>query len=571
MQNRLDFRRADLRRAYVATALLAFVAGSAGCLRHPTIVYGTGGGPGQNGVGVGGMGIGGGGGAPTGIGGGPQTGAGGGKMSCGDGTLPADKKMPGYPAAQHKQFNDMAKSMLQGLTLAEKAQQMRGTDQPPTSSASYYIDIFRQPDNSSKGIKGFFFRDGPRGVNLDAPIYNGGSLGRSTVFPVPAARGASFDVDLEYRIGQAMGDEMVAARQTMLLAPTTNILRNPLWGRAQETYGDDPFLLGRLGSAAVAGIQEYVPACAKHYAANNIENSRRNKNASMDEQTLREVYARHFEMMIKDGGVACIMAAYNPVTITSPPQPTSNCTQNKHLLTDLLRDDFGFQGFTLSDWWAVPGGEKATPNASVAAAAVNAGLDMELPMKIHYGLIESLVGSTISQAQVDASVTRILEQKLRFSVASTSGALGLQAATTTLTSGSIANNQAHIDLAEEAAIKSMVLLKNDSATLPIKRTSGLRIAVVGTKESYAGSPGISNPTDDVNGGTIDFPTGVRVGDVGSSRVDFDSSKAVGPFDGIRAAAGAGITVMSGNTVPSASSVYFIVVVAGLTPYDEGEE
>src|SRR5947207_3287289 len=178
----------------------------------------------------------------------------------------------------------------------------------------------------------------------------------------PMARAAAFDMDLEFRIGQAAGDETLASGNTMLLAPTTNILRHPAWGRALETYGEDPYLLGRMGTAFVAGVQQYIPACAKHYAANNIENGRASANAQMDEQTLREMYARHFEMMIKDGGVACIMASYNLVNGVK-------ATQNKHLLTDLLRTDFGFRGFVMSDWWAMPPG---TATASTDALAANA-------------------------------------------------------------------------------------------------------------------------------------------------------------------------------------------------------
>ena len=116
-------------------------------------------------------------------------------------------------------------------------------------------------------------------MNLNA---NGDSKSDySTAFPVAIARGAAFDDELEYQIGQAIGDEMLASGNTMMLAPTVNILRHPAWGRAQETYGEDVFLLGRLGSAFVMGVQQYVAACVKHYAANNIENGRETANAIM--------------------------------------------------------------------------------------------------------------------------------------------------------------------------------------------------------------------------------------------------------------------------------------------------
>ena len=491
------------------------------------------------------------------------------KSACTVGPTADPKMMPGYPADQHTKFQTQASTTLANLSLAEKAQQMRGTDPGPSTSRNW-TDIFRQPDNTAKGIKGFTFRDGPRGVNLDAPIQATNTVhGKSTVFPVPMARGAAWDVNLEYQIGQALGDEMVAASQTMLLAPTVNLLRHPLWGRAQETYGEDPYQLGRLGTAMVAGVQTYVPACVKHYAANNIENLRATKNASMDEQTLREIYARHFEMIVKDGGVACVMAAYNLVNGT-------NCTQNAHLLNDILRTDFGFNGFVMSDWWAMPGGNGSTPSATLAAQAIAAGLDMELPWNFNYNSIESSVGSSITQTQVDTAVKRILEQKYRFGVDKGNG---LKTAGTGFSGGSITGNSAHVTLAQTAAQESMVLLKNDNNALPIKSTF-TKIAVVGLTQSYcapvngsgvATGPGINNCADDINNGTINFATGIRVGDVGSSRVNFSSSDAVGPFAGIQAAAGSGVTVTSGSTAASAQGADFIVVVAGLTPYDEGEE
>jgi beta-glucosidase len=182
----------------------------------------------------------------------------------------------------------------------------------------------------------------------------------------------------------------------------------------------------------------------------------------------------------------------------------------------------------------------------------------------------------VQQSLIDTSAKRVLEQKYRFGV---DKGTGLQKSSVGFSGGSINNNSAHVAIAQEAALKSMVLLKNDNNTLPIKSTV-TKIAVVGLTESYcapldsygtATGPGINNCGDDVNRGTINFATGVRVGDVGSSRVNFDSSQAVGPFAGIQAAAGSGVTVTSGSTAASAQGADFIVVVAGLTPYDEGEE
>ena len=127
------------------------------------------------------------------------------------------------------------------------------------------------------------------------------------------ARGAAFDLDLEYAIGEAIGDEMQAAKQTLLLAPCMNLLRHPYWGRAQETYGEDPFQIGRLATAMTIGVQQHIAANAKHFMAYDIEVSRDDNNSQLDEQTLREIYGRHFRMVVQDGGVASVMASYNQI------------------------------------------------------------------------------------------------------------------------------------------------------------------------------------------------------------------------------------------------------------------
>ena len=533
---------------------------------------GAGGGAGGNGGGAGGNGgtNGGAGGSSGGADGGAGGSAGAGgtnasKTECKDSSLPADPKMPGYSDGDHGQWQTKAASAVANMSTAEMAQQMRGTE-PGSSTSRNWNDIFRQPNNDAKSIKGYLYRDGPRGVNLDAPIQSTNtSHGKSTVFPVPMARGASFDMDLEYRIGQTLGDEMVASGQTMMLGPTINILRHPLWGRAQETYGEDVFLLGRLGTAHVAGVQEYVAACVKHFAGNNIENKRATDNASMDEQTLREIYARHFEMTIKDGGVACVMAAFNQVNGT-------NCTQNGHLLTDILRNDFGFKGFVLTDWWAIPGGSNGTPSASLAATAIAAGLDIELPWNWHFNSIENS-SSGVPSGQLQTATTRIMAQKYRFNADT---GKGLKSAKASFSGGSITTP--NTTLAEEAATKSMVLLKNEDDVLPLATSLG-KVAVIGAKLDYwapvdangrTTGPGINNRIDDVNDGTIDFANGVRIGDVGSSRVNFDASKAKSPCQGIKDTLG-GDKVTCSNSASDASGKDAVVVVVGLTPYDEGEE
>ncbi|HVR18802.1 MAG TPA: glycoside hydrolase family 3 N-terminal domain-containing protein, partial [Polyangiaceae bacterium] len=243
------------------------------------------------------------------------------KMSCMDGTY-SDKFTPGYTAAR----DPMVQTLLTRMTPAQKMGQLQGTP-PGTEASKNYNDIQRSPDDTTNNIRGYMYRDAGRGLNLDARQQGRPYMSNfSTAFPVASARGASFDLDLEYRVGEAIGDETVATQNTMLLAPCMNILRHPSWGRSQETYGEDVYHLGRISSAFTAGLQTYVVGCAKHYAANNIEAQREQNNAQMDEQTLREIYARHFEMVVKEGGVGCIMAAYNLLNGTK-------ATQNKHLLT----------------------------------------------------------------------------------------------------------------------------------------------------------------------------------------------------------------------------------------------
>src|SRR4029079_7012185 len=206
------------------------------------------------------------------------------------------------------------------------------------------------------------------GASQNAAVVNGEHVGFSTVFPVSMARGAAFDLDLEYAIGEAIGDEMQAAKQTLLLAPCMNVLRHPYWGRAQETYGEDPFHVGRLATAMTIGVQEHIAANAKHFMAYDIEVSRDVNNSQLDEQTLREIYGRHFRMVVQDGGVASVMASYNRIN-------GEKSTANGHLLTDILRTDFGFKGFVLSDWWAMkPMVNAATdPNLLKGYAATSCG------------------------------------------------------------------------------------------------------------------------------------------------------------------------------------------------------
>ncbi len=297
------------------------------------------------------------------------------------------------------------------------------------------------------------------------------------------ARGAAFDLDLEYAVGEAIGDEMQAAQQTLLLAPCMNLLRHPYWGRAQETYGEDPYQVGRLASAMIVGIQEHIAANAKHFMAYDVETGRQSNVSNMDEQTLREIYARHFRMVVQDAGVASAMASYNAVN-------GKKSTVNQHTLTDVLRTDFGFKGFILSDWWAMPGAKQSKPRhrtkKSNAVEAINAGLDVELPWAFNYDKLQNLLNAhTITKAQLDAAVRRILYEKYRFKSDKLTGNVGL---TPPVTKYDTANSEiicdaTHLALAKRAALESMVLLKNNGGILPISPTVH-NVAVVGASVPY---------------------------------------------------------------------------------------
>ncbi len=396
-------------------------------------------------------------------------------------------------------------TILGGLTLAEKIEQMGGDNNP--------AEMFKTPDNEGAGVRGLYFRDGPRGVRMEK--------GTATCFPVSVCRAAAFDLDLEERIGAATGRETKALGYNVLLAPTINTLRHPAWGRAQETYGEDPWFLGKMGVASVKGIQQYVPACVKHFACNNIEDTRMTNNAVVDPQTLRENYARQFEMVVKQADVACVMGAYNKVN-------GHYCCENEPLLSSLLKGEWAFDGFVVSDWLAT----QSTVESALA------GLDVEMPWRLNYNKLQMAVsGGQVPESVIDDAVRRILRIKFKF---------GFALLTDPWPSDpSIVESEEHTNLALEAALKGFVLLKNSDGALPLDRKTVGKVAVVGAYADVA-----------------------RLGDAGSS--DVKPSYAVTPFAGIKAIAGAGVEVVTGVDATAAEGADVAIVVAALTQMEEGE-
>lgn len=510
--------------------------------------------------------------------GGAMNGSGGGTATSLCGTVAPDKTRPGYTAPR----DPVVQTLLQSMPLEEKFKQMYGVPDPIARNSAVYLDIERSQDadgGNGKTVRGYRYRDAGRGVNLAAGQYDRPSkqtTDYSTAFPCESVRAASFDVDLEFQVGEAMGDETMGSKNNMLLAPCMNIIRHPYWGRTQETYSEDMYHTGRMASAMTAGIQQHVVGCAKHFAANNVENNRANQNAVIDEQTLREIYGRHFEMVVQDGGIGCIMASYNLIN-------GKKNTQNKHLLRDILRTPiaqggFGYRGLVLSDWWAMPGDQKA-PDFNLqqqqTVEAVKAGMNLEVPWNLHYSALGSVINTPngLTVDDINEAVGLILEQKARFQTLYTDQPMGMGTPVSSLgpDNVSLTNYDTHLDLAEETEIRSAVLLTNGPAgapTLPIPSTAKT-IAVLGKTVAVTVSTQTKPP---VTGSILDFTKDVNIGDRGSSRVNADPAKSVGAGPGIQNVATThGATVVTGNDPALAATADFVVVVVGLTAGDEGEE
>ena len=235
-----------------------------------------------------------------------------------------------------EQVEEKARNLLAQMSLEEKIKQMSG-DTPFVRGliqllVAYNIRSLPAGENVRLSIPAIRFSDGPRGVVMN----------HSTCFPVTMARGASWDRALEESVGDAIGVEARSQGANFFGGVCINVLRHPAWGRAQETYGEDPYHLGEMGAAFVRGSQRHVMACIKHFAANSIENSRLRVDVRISERTLREVYLPHFKRCV-DEGAASVMSAYNKVN-------GDYCSHNRHLLRDILKKEWGFEGFVMSDF-----------------------------------------------------------------------------------------------------------------------------------------------------------------------------------------------------------------------------
>jgi beta-glucosidase len=310
------------------------------------------------------------------------------------------------------------------------------------------------------GDRGFFIRGVPRLGIPEIKMSDGPAgcrnWGPSTAYPAPVALAAAFDVGLAERVGRSMGRDCRARGVHVLLGPGVNIQRSPLGGRNFEYMGEDPWLAGKTAAAFIRGVQgEGVLATVKHFAANNQEWDRNHISSEVDPRTLREIYLPAFERAVREGGVAAVMTAYNLLNGTY-------CSHDTWLLRDVLERQWGFAGFIMSDWAAVHD----------TLGALRGGLDLEMPSGkyLNRETLRPLFDShAIEVSAIDDRVVRILR--------------------TLIAAGFLDRPQPRSDLppddpesdavALEAARRSVVLLQNRGALLPLDRAKYKRIAVIG--------------------------------------------------------------------------------------------
>lgn len=304
------------------------------------------------------------------------------------------------------------------------------------------------------GIPSIMMTDGPHGLRKQAGEADHLGLNESvpaTCFPSAAGLASSWDRELIYRVGEALGKESQAENVSILLGPGANIKRSPLCGRNFEYFSEDPYLTGEAAAAHIAGVQSQgVGTSLKHFAVNNQEHRRMTTDAVVDERTLRELYLTGFEIAIKKSQPWTVMSAYNRLNGTY-------CSENKTLLTQILKDEWGHEGFVVSDWGAV----------NEAVASVASGMELEMPSSHGIGqskIIEAVQSGELSEETLNQSVARLLSVIFK--------------AVDNKKVGAVYDKEEHHRLAREVARETMVLLKNEDSILPLNKSG--KITVIGS-------------------------------------------------------------------------------------------
>lgn len=346
-----------------------------------------------------------------------------------------------------------AKEIISKLTLMEKAALLSGKNE------------WESRDIPRLGIQSITFSDGPHGLRRQEGAGDHLGLNASlpaTCFPTAATVANSWDPSLGEEIGAALGEEAVAQNVDVLLGPGLNMKRSPLCGRNFEYFSEDPILAGKMAAAYVRGIQsKHVYSCPKHFAVNSREYRRMAMNAVVDERTLREIYLTAFEIAVKEGGAKTIMSAYNEVN-------GKYANENDHLLVDILRNEWGFDGIVVTDWGA--------SNDHVAGVKCQSNVEMPNPgLDSARELIKAVTEGEgrITEEEIDKAILPIIEAAIYFKENDHSKGF---------------DKEAHHAIAKKAAVNSAVLLKNDEDILPLK--AGTTVCLRGPfvdKPRYQGS------------------------------------------------------------------------------------
>jgi beta-glucosidase len=386
---------------------------------------------------------------------------------------------------------DEAEALLQQLTATEKLGLLSGDTPFWSGMADIALQgaSHRHPWPTGAlprlGLEGLQFVDGPRGVVL---------AGGATTFPVPMARGASWNPELEERIGAAIAREARSFGANWLAAVCINLLRHPGWGRAQETYGEDPVQVGAMGAACSRGIERHAIACVKHFALNSIDSSRFLVDVRASPRVLHELYLPHFRDCV-EAGAGSVMSAYNRVNGIW-------CGEHPGLLTDILKRRWGFAGFVVTDFiFGLRDG----------VAGLRAGQDLEMPFRMIFQgcLADALAAGQVSQARIDDAVLRLLRAQVQLPARSPADS------PTTTDPVALRRCPEHLALAREAARQSIVLLRN----APL--ASGQPVLPLGELDSLA----LIGP----------LAATANLGDRGSSDTRPPAGAVVTPLDGLRAA------------------------------------
>ncbi|MDK2809227.1 MAG: beta-glucosidase [Clostridiales bacterium] len=349
--------------------------------------------------------------------------------------------------------------LIENMTLEEKAAFLSGKGEWETREFKRH------------NLPSIYCADGPHGIRKQAGAGDHLGLNESlpaTCFPTAATIANSWDVSLGQQIGEALGEEAEALEVDILLGPGLNIKRSPLCGRNFEYFSEDPYLSGKMAAAYVKGIQSHnVYACPKHFAVNSQELRRMAMNSVLDERTLREIYLTGFEIAVKEGGAKAIMSSYNEIN-------GEYANENKHLLTEILRKEWGFDGIVVTDW----GGS----NDHVKGVAAGSNLEMPTPgLDSAREIVAAIREGTLSMKELDAVVDDLLDAVLT---------LGKRGAKKEF------DKEAHHQLARRAAAESAVLLKNENNILPLK--AGVKVALIGdfaVEPRYQGAgSSLVNPT-----------------------------------------------------------------------------